>query len=210
MEKQTFTVVSVNIETGDNPRTKLVCQDAERNTYEFTRSINDYNTETKKYDIVSEEKEAKVNDELLTHLGVEYAELMTLEGSDVELYLTENFSLLLEPVEVLAKFDKSEVGEQKTVEVTEVRYTPKSDLKVIFEVEGEKYFIRYNFQQKEASGYLYFPKKESTSMAKFMKDFKLKDKSPKSIQSVVGKTIIMEVKTFPGGSAVYNELKVVL
>lgn len=192
-------IVEVTIEDGKATVTFI---DQERG------EVREMNYQTKAYDeasgkfVVDADKEAKTREKVERLFGVPFDQLGQAIGQRHDVYAYDKFNSL-EPVTVVAKFDKEMVGQIIQADVSKVEVDDVG-IHIQFEYEGETYQSNQNFANymEQTGSWLINPQKRRKQEATFERKFHIPITSK---EELVGKQIMAEVKDFNGN--IWIEIK---
>ena len=191
----------VNVEIEDGKATVTFVDQERGEIREIAYNTKSYDEASGKF-IVDAEKEKQVREKVERLYGVPFDQLGQAIDQTHDVYAYDKFNSL-EPVTVVAKFDKDMVGQIIQADVTSVE-ADNVGLHIQFEYEGDTYQSNMNYANYMEATKEWFqnPQKRKKQEATFEKKF---DISVDNKEELVGKQIMAEVKDFNGN--IWIEIK---
>ena len=196
---QQLELVEVQIEDG---KATMTFVDTERGEiHDISIQQKKYNEETGKFVDDAEQLE-KAEAKAQRLFGLSFDKLGQAIGEKHDVYVYDRFDSL-EPVTVVAKFDKDMVGQIIQADVSKVEVDDVG-IHIQFEYEGETYQSNQNFANymEQTGSWLINPQKRRKQEATFERKFHIPITSK---EELVGKQIMAEVKDFNGN--IWIEIK---
>lgn len=162
-----------------------------------------FDKDTQKF-VADDEKAAKVEAALQEHFGLSFDGMEAAVGQKRDVYCYEKFNSLSESnVREVAKFTADDVGQILSGEILEVALEQEG-IRIFVEYEGLTYRSNMGFSKKVGDTYFIDPLKKPKQIAKFEEKFGVKAEDG---ETLVGKTVMFEVKKMGGSNAIYIEIK---
>jgi len=196
---QQLELVEVQIEDG---KATMTFVDTERGEiHDISIQQKKYNEETGKFVDDAEQLE-KAEAKAQRLFGLSFDKLGQAIGEKHDVYVYDRFDSL-EPVTVVAKFDKDMVGQIIQADVTAVE-VDNVGIHIKFEYEGETYQSNQNYASymEVTKTWLTNPQKRKKQEATFERKFHIPISNK---DELVGKQIMAEVKDFNGN--IWIEIK---
>ena len=196
---QQLELVEVQIEDG---KATMTFVDTERGEiHDISIQQKKYNEETGKFVDDAEQLE-KAEAKAQRLFGLSFDKLGQAIGEKHDVYVYDRFDSL-EPVTVVAKFDKDMVGQIIQADVTAVE-VDNVGIHIKFEYEGETYQSNQNYASymEVTKTWLTNPQKRKKQEATFERKFHI---TISNKDELVGKQIMAEVKDFNGN--IWIEIK---
>lgn len=162
-----------------------------------------FDKDTQKF-VADDEKAAKVEEALQKHFELSFDQMEAAVGQKRDIYCYEKFNSLEEStMRDIAKFTADDVGQILSGEIIEVALEDEG-IRIFVEYEGLTYRCNMGFSKKVGDVYFIDPLKKPKQIAKFAEKFGVPAEEG---ETLVGKTVMFEVKKMGGSNAIYIDIK---